>query len=63
MGGDLEFVCDYWYENVAQYVFLSFLRVVGAGQLQNLLFSKLIASWVELRAETGLITFSPTSWR
>lgn len=40
--------------------FFFFLTV--AGQLQNVLFKELIASWVELGAESCLITYLPTSW-
>lgn len=65
MGGGFR-VCDHLYENLAVcfvLFFLSFfLSVAGAGQLLNLVFSKLIASGVGLEAETCLITHSPISW-
>lgn len=61
--GDSEFVITCM--KIWQFVlfFLSFfLSVAGAGQLLNLVFSKLIASGVGLEAETCLITHSPISW-
>ena len=49
-------ICSDLYENLA------FFFWTVAGQLQNVLFKELIASWVELGAESCLITYLPTSW-